>query len=35
MLSSLIGCNALVEIAAELTEVPPGSLAPAIMLEAV
>jgi molybdopterin molybdotransferase len=35
MLSSLIGCNALVVIAAELTEVAPGTPAPAILLEAV
>lgn len=35
MLSSLIGANALVELAAELTEVPPGGAAPAILLEAV
>ncbi len=35
MLSSLIGANALVELAAELTEVPPGGGAPAILLEAV
>lgn len=35
MLSSLVGCTALVEIAAELTEVPAGALAPAILLEAV
>jgi molybdopterin molybdotransferase len=34
MLSSLVHCNALVELAAELTEVPPGSLVPAILLEA-
>jgi molybdopterin molybdotransferase len=34
MMSSLIGCNALVEIAAELTEVAPDTLAPAILLEA-
>lgn len=33
MLSSLLGTNALVEIAAELTAVPPGGTAPAIMLE--
>jgi molybdopterin molybdotransferase len=35
MLSSLIGTNALVEIAAELTEVAPGATVPAILLEAV
>jgi len=34
MLSSLIGCTALVEIAAELTEVAPDALVPAILLEA-
>ncbi len=33
MLSSTIGCTALVEIAAELTDVPAGALAPAILLE--
>jgi molybdopterin molybdotransferase len=33
MLSSVIGVNALVEIAAELTEVAPGGTAPAILLE--
>jgi molybdopterin molybdotransferase len=35
MLSSLIGTNALIELAAELTELPPGGTAPAILLEAV
>jgi len=35
MLSSLIGCNALVVIAAELTELAPGGVAPAILMEAV
>ncbi len=35
MMSSMIGCNALVELAAELTEIPPGGTAPAILLEAV
>jgi len=35
MLSSLVGCNALVELAAELTEVLPGGSVPAILLEAV
>jgi molybdopterin molybdotransferase len=35
MLSSLLGGNALVELAAELTEVPPGGAAPAILMEAV
>ncbi len=35
MLSSLVGCNALVELAAEDTEIPPGSTAPALLLEAV
>ncbi len=33
MLSSTIGCTALVEIAAELTDVPAGGLAPAILFE--
>jgi molybdopterin molybdotransferase len=35
MLSSLVGCNALVVVAAEITELPDGALAPAILLEAV
>ncbi|MCW5802825.1 MAG: molybdopterin molybdotransferase MoeA [Deltaproteobacteria bacterium] len=35
MLSSLLACNALVEVAAELTEVAADALAPAILLEAV
>jgi len=35
MLSSLVGCNALVVIGAELTELPPGGAAPAILMEAV
>jgi molybdopterin molybdotransferase len=35
MLSSLVGCNALVELAAELTEVAAGATVPAILLEAV
>ena len=35
MLSSLVGCNALVELPAEVTEVPPNSIAQAILLEAV
>lgn len=35
MLSSLIGCNALVELAAEMTEVVPDTVVPAILLEAV
>jgi molybdopterin molybdotransferase len=35
MLSSLVGANALIELAAELTELPPGGTAPAILLEAV
>jgi molybdopterin molybdotransferase len=35
MLSSLVGCNALVELAAEDTEVAPGALVPALLLEAV
>jgi molybdopterin molybdotransferase len=35
MLSSLVGCTALVEIGAALDVVPPGALVPAILLEAV
>jgi molybdopterin molybdotransferase len=35
MLSSLVGTNALIELAAELTEVPPGGTATAILLEAM
>ena len=35
MLSSLVGCNALVELPAEATDVTVGSLATAILLEAV
>ena len=35
MLSSLVGCNALVVIGAELTELAPGGTAPAILMEAV
>jgi molybdopterin molybdotransferase len=35
MLSSLVGCNALVVVAAELTELAPGAPAPAILLGAV
>jgi molybdopterin molybdotransferase len=35
MLSSLIDCNALVIVGAELTELAPGAAAPAILLEAV
>ncbi len=35
MLSSLVGCNALVELAADVTELLPGSVAPAILLEAL
>lgn len=35
MLSSLIGCNALVVVGAEITELSPGAPAPAILLEAV
>jgi molybdopterin molybdotransferase len=35
MLSSLIGANALIELGAELTALPPGGTAPAILLEAV
>jgi molybdopterin molybdotransferase len=35
VLSSLVGCNALVELAAELEEITPNSVMPAILLEAV
>jgi molybdopterin molybdotransferase len=35
MLSSLVGCNALVVVAAEATELAPGAAAPAILMEAV
>jgi molybdopterin molybdotransferase len=35
MLSSLLAANALIELAAELTEIPPGATAPAILLEAI
>ncbi len=35
MLSSLIGCNALVELVAEMTDVLPDTVVPAILLEAV
>ena len=35
MLSSLVGCNALVVIAAELTELADGAAAPAILMEPV
>jgi molybdopterin molybdotransferase len=35
MLSSLIGCNALVELGADVTEVLPDTVVPAILLEAV
>jgi molybdopterin molybdotransferase len=35
MLSSLVGCNALVVVAAELTELPDGARAPAMLLDAV
>jgi molybdopterin molybdotransferase len=35
MLSSLVGCNALVELAADATEILPNSVVPAILLEAV
>ena len=35
MLSSLVDCNALVELAAELTEVAPGAQVPALVLDAV
>ena len=34
MLSSLVGCTALVELAAELTETAPAAVVPAILLEA-
>ena len=35
MLSSLVGCNALVVIGAEVTELGPGAAAPAILMAAV
>ena len=35
MLTSLVGCNALVELAAELELVEPSAVLPAILLEAV
>ena len=35
MLSSLVDCNALVELAADLTDVAPGTLVPALLLDAV
>ena len=35
ILSSLVGCNALVELPADSTEVPPNSVVSAILLEAV
>jgi molybdopterin biosynthesis enzyme len=35
MLTSLVGLDALVEIEAGLGEVPPGGLAPALLLRAV
>jgi molybdopterin molybdotransferase len=35
MLSSLVGATALVELAAELTVLPPGGTVPALLLEAV
>jgi molybdopterin molybdotransferase len=35
MMSSLVGCNALVVIAAELTELADGAAAPAILMGAV
>jgi molybdopterin molybdotransferase len=35
MLSSLVGCNALVVVGAEVTELSPGAPAPAILLEAI
>jgi molybdopterin molybdotransferase len=35
MLTSLIGCNALVELAADQTEIRPSSIVPALLLDAV
>lgn len=35
MLSSLVGCNALVELPADATEILPNSVVPAILLDAV
>lgn len=35
MMSSLVGCNALVELAAEVTEIEPGASTTALLLEAV
>ncbi|MBV8760782.1 MAG: molybdopterin molybdotransferase MoeA [Deltaproteobacteria bacterium] len=35
MLTSLIGCNALVELAADKTEILPNSVVPALLLDAV
>jgi molybdopterin molybdotransferase len=35
MLTSLIGCNALVELAADATEILPNSIVPALLLEPV
>lgn len=35
MLTSLIGCTALVELAADKTEIQPNSIVPALLLEAV
>ena len=35
MLTSLVGCNALVEVPAEATEVLPNATVPAILLAAV
>jgi len=35
ILSSLVGCNALVELPAEATEILPNTMVPAILLEAV
>ena len=35
ILSSLVGCNALVELAAELEEIQPNTVMPAILLETV
>jgi molybdopterin biosynthesis enzyme len=35
ILSSLVGCNALVELPAEATEILPNTVVPAILLDAV
>ncbi len=34
MMSSMVGCDALIELAADVTEVAPGGTAPALLLEA-